>query len=228
MSHNQIRKQDSKHFGSSGKIYSFGYVAKYDKIKNDNLSFGKYATKMEKEKKVNESSRTHHEFIENKLYSHIHQGLKQLSRHLPNIIKVIAPKISKLQSHFDLVNKEDTHEKKELFENGILNCHICINAMTNESHTEMDSSYTLINVPKQIDPNYRRLNTKFCFHINENTTIIIPMDERIVFLYSGYMLSHHQVLEKQYRPSTTFLNLASYGNKRLFHNMISSFRRQIL
>ena len=109
----------------------------------------------------------------------------------------------------------------------MINCHVCINAMTNDLHTEMDSSYTLICVPKQLDENYKRLETNFLFQINDEKTIRIPMNERMVFMYSGYMLSHHQVLEKN-QSDTTFINLATYGNKRLFHNMMSSFRRDVL
>ena len=45
---NQMRQQDAKHHGGSGCMHSFGHVAKCDKIKCDDLSFGKCATKMDK------------------------------------------------------------------------------------------------------------------------------------------------------------------------------------
>ena len=38
---NQVRQQGKKHFGTCGKIYSFGYSAKYNLDQNGN-SFGKY------------------------------------------------------------------------------------------------------------------------------------------------------------------------------------------
>lgn len=108
---NQIRQQDAKHHGSSGCIYSFGHVAKYDKIKDDNLSFGKYATKMDKNELLKKRMLKNHAFLENKIYSQIHMGTMQLSHHLPNIFRVISPKISQMQAHYDLTTEDDTREK---------------------------------------------------------------------------------------------------------------------
>ena len=169
-----------------------------------------------------------HTFLENETHSQIHMGALQLSRHLPNIFKAISPKISKTQSHYNLITEDDIRQKKDLFNNGMINCHVCINAMTNDSHAEMDSFHALTCVPKQFDENYKRLETKFLFQINDDTTICVPMHERMAFMHSGFMLSHHQVLEKKHRSNTTFINLATHGNKRLFHNMMSSFRRDLL
>ena len=44
---NQIRQQGKKHHGSIGKIYSYGYVAKYEKMNHTSLSFGKYVSNLD-------------------------------------------------------------------------------------------------------------------------------------------------------------------------------------
>ena len=53
------------------------------------------------------------------------------------------------------------------------------------------------------------------------------MSENTVFLYSGYMMTHHQVLDKNKVKEAKFINLASYGNKRLYHNMLKSMKREL-
>ena len=122
---------------------------------------------------------------------------------------------------------ENNEEMNTLFKNGIINTHLCVNAMTAESHTEMDTLYTIICVPKQIDRNYKRLETRFLFHLNDTNTLEIKMFAHMDLIYSGYMLNHHQIFNKDYLKDTKFINIASYGNKRLFHNMLSSFERMI-
>ena len=226
-SHNQIRSQGKKHHGSLGVIYSYGYVAKYDSIKENNLSFGKYTSKLHKNSKLQKMFNNDNQKIEGKLFSIIFHGIKQLSKKNPNIICMISPKIQKVQSIFDLLDDESLQEQKVMFDYGMINAHLCINAMTAQAHTEMDSSYTVITVPKQIDKNYNTLGTRFVFEINNKMNINIKMTENVTFIYSGYLLTHHQIHNHSRSNSAMFLNLASYGNKRLFHNMMKSLRRDL-
>ena len=138
---------------------------------------------------------------------------------------MISPDISKLMINFDLNNDDYFKEAAKMYKIGMLNGHFCLNARTRDSHTECDSSYTVISVPPQSYDGHTKLNAEFNFDINENVSVIIPMFPKIAFSYSGYMLCHHQVLDSIDRKKGQFLNLATYGNKRLFDNMMKSFRR---
>ena len=150
-----------------------------------------------------------------------------LCRHLPNLKSMLSPDISKISIYFDISKKEEIESSKKLFKCGLLNSHLCINARTNIPHTECDSSYTVIGVPKQTDNNYKKLNPNFNFYINPNERIVVPMHDNICILFSGFMLTHNQSLESVDRKKGTFVNVATYGNKKLFDNMMKSFKRQI-
>ena len=183
---------------------------------------------MDKNHKLKDNFATLNGDMENKLFDHVYAGIVEISRKIPNILEMMSNKISKVQPHFDMLETNTSVNKRVMFKYGMLNCHLCLNAMTKDAHTEMDTSYTIISVPNQIDKNYRRLKTRFLFELNDNLTLKVRMLERMGFVYSGYIISHHQVNDQNYVKNTTFMNLASYGNKRLFHNMMMSFKRDLM
>ena len=222
---NQVRVQGTKHYGSEGAIYSFGYVANYKKLDETQISFSKYTTK----KKNNDSQKntlTNYE-IEDVIFSYLSKNIEMLCKKIPNLKTVLSPDVSKLQLHFDLSDKEQLCSSKKMFKYGLLNGHMCVNARTKVAHTECDTSYTMISIPKQYDLNFKRLEPCFNFILNDDSIIVIPMSEHISFIYSGYMLCHHQVLNYDMKKDTTFFNFATYGNKRLFDNMMKSFKRTL-
>ena len=102
----------------------------------------------------------------------------------------------------------DYHPDNSVVENsvenkGFLNCHFCINAQTDMEHTEPDASYTVIIVPKQVvdkEDNEPSHIGRFEFNINEDTTIVIPMNPGLLMTYSGFMLTHRQQLLKKMNP----------------------------
>ena len=53
------------------------------------------------------------------------------------------------------------------------------------------------------------------------------MQPGTVFTYSGYMMTHRQQLRKRAKKGDPFINIVSYNSKRLFGNMMESFRRDI-
>ena len=74
-----------------------------------------------------------------------------------------------------------------------LNYNLRLNAQTSKKHTECDVSYTIISVPVQLSKknNLRRKNKgRFELNINEDDTLIIPMDVGTCFAYSGFLLTH--------------------------------------
>ena len=163
--------------------------------------------------------------IEETIYGCIYGDIEILSKYFSNLKSMISPDISKIVNEFDLNSNNQLKNTNNMFSLGMLNGHFCVNARTQESHTECDSSYTIISVPVQQYDGYKKLNARFKFVINQNTDIIIPMQPKVAFLYSGYMLSHHQILDSIDQKQGIFINLATYGNKRLFDNMMKSLHR---
>ena len=115
-------------------------------------------------------------------------------------------------------------------EQGFLNYNLCLNAQTSKKHTECDASYTLITVPVQLSKKSglgKKNKGKFELNINEDDTIIIPMEIGTCFTYSGYLLTHRQQIINPSDEANPFVNIVSYNSKRLFENMLQSFRRYL-
>ena len=125
---------------------------------------------------------------------------------------------------------EKSSKNRSLENNGFINFHLCINAATKMEHTEHDSSYTIIVIPNQNTPStFNGFNSRVQFEliINETTTILINMYPGVMFTYSGYMLTHQQILNEHMKESESFINIVSYNSKRLFCNVMESFCRDI-
>ena len=74
------------------------------------------------------------------------------------------------------------------------NTNVCINASTDEFHTENDTSYTLITVPAQKSKEQHVCGNMyfFLFKLNEDLIISLPMTPDLSFIFSGTYLSHRQ------------------------------------
>ena len=111
-----------------------------------------------------------------------------------------------------------------------MNYNLCLNAQTEHKHTECDASYIVISVPSQLGKVISKQKTnkgRFEFNLNENRTFIIPMEIGTSFIYSGFLLTHHQQIHNLSYDINTFVNVVSYNSKRLFENMLQSFRRYL-
>ena len=53
------------------------------------------------------------------------------------------------------------------------------------------------------------------------------MKEGTCFTYSGYLLTHRQQIQNPSNEANPFVNIVSYNSKRLFENMLQSFRRYL-
>ena len=53
------------------------------------------------------------------------------------------------------------------------------------------------------------------------------MDLGTCFAYSGFLLTHRQYIHNFSDEANPFINTVSYNSKRLFENMLQSFRRYI-
>ena len=168
--------------------------------------------------------------LEKKVHDILDQSITLLNNRFLPLREKFSPKVSVIQNILD-IQPEKKYKDKHLENNGFINSHLCINAQTEIAHTEHDSSYTVIAVPPQISTSLAT-NGKYCLArfelvINSYTSIVIPMYPGVMFSYSGYMLTHRQQLNRNRCNNEIFTNVVSYNSKRLFSNLMESFRREI-
>ena len=215
------------HHGSSGKVYSFGYQGVFKQIKNS--SVGLYGVRKRFEDERQEDVEHTARIIEEKIAFEMSVASKTLSNVVEYADKLFLPMLdiaSKMQSTYGNISLNKDKEQCS----SMWNTHVCINASTQEFHTEKDTSYTLITVPAQ-DSKAQNVccNTyHFLFKLNKNVIISLPLTPDLSFIFSGTYLSHQQegnnCTEKNTNP---FVNLSSYGNKRLFTHIRKSFFRNL-
>lgn len=141
----------------------------------------------------------------------------------------ISPLVNKLHVHLDVFPEKEMRERL-LANYGFVSYNLCLNAETEQKHTECDASYTVISVPSQLHKKThgRKWNKgRFQLNIHPNCTFIIPMDVGTSFTYSGYLLTHRQQIHNQNLNEQPMVNFVSYNSKRMFENMMQSFRRFI-
>ena len=105
-----------------------------------------------------------------------------------------------------------------------------LDSQISETHTEYDASYTVIFVPNQIPrefPCKKKNKGNFELHINDNCLFMIPMIIATSFVYSGFLLRHHQQINNKDENIPPFVNVVSNNSKRLFENMLESFRQYL-
>ena len=98
-----------------------------------------------------------------------------------------------------------------------------INATTKYSHTERDSSYTVIHVPRQ-----KQVHNCFFFYfkISKNEELQIQLKQSTTIAYSSYLLTHSQRLNGNFDTGKNhFINISSYFSKRLFDSISTSLNR---
>ena len=107
-----------------------------------------------------------------------------------------------------------------------LSAQLNINATTRYSHTEQDSSYTIIHIPNQDEKNNAFY---FYFQIEKNKELRIKMHNNMSMTYSSYLLTHSQRKKQlncnELTDKSTFINISSYFSKRLFSNIAKSYHR---
>ena len=225
---NQITtKKGNYHFNTTGTIYGLGYGPKCNKNEFGH-SIGKFANHIEK-KKISTVERTRLTEIDNYAIKLMESTIGTFNVLLSPIKKSISPLVNKLQTHLDVFPDKDKDDRK-LADNGFISYNLCLNAQTEEKHTECDASYTIISVPNQLPrkTNKGKRNVgRFELIINENCRMVIPMDIGISFTYSGYLLTHRQQVHNESQDEHPLVNVVSYNSKRLFENMLQSFRRYI-
>ena len=142
--------------------------------------------------------------------------IPNLERTFFSISKLINKKLEEYPSDvpFDITGKE-------ILVN--LSCQFNINTRTKFSHTERDSSYTIIHVPKQ----KQKYDTfYFFFKLSKNEELRIEMKQNITISYASYLLTHSQQTVVNLESSKNeFVNISSYFSKRLFDFISTSLNR---
>ena len=104
-----------------------------------------------------------------------------ITRIIQNIRKLIAHIIN-VASH-EQVHKGDINLKKvPSFKDGLWQSSISVNARTYELHTENDSTYNLMSIPKQEELSKGKHEYSFLFNIKEKHNISIRLTAGISFI----------------------------------------------
>ena len=130
-------------------------------------------------------------------------------------------------AHNQQVKKGDIHlSKGPSFDDGLWQTNISVNARTTSFHTENDSTYTVISIPKQEANSERKDEYSFLFKVKDKNNISLRLTEGVSFVFSGKLLTHRQSCNFPVNmKGETFINFSSYGTKRLFSHIKKSFER---
>jgi uncharacterized UPF0160 family protein len=167
--------------------------------------------------------------FEKKCSAEISRAVNQLSTIIPNIQSNIAPVIDtsfKVQKNEGKqLNLKPMSSKSE----GCWQTSICINAQTKQFHTKHDCTYTLICIPKQELEKSSKVPLKydFLFQLTNENMINVALKPGVSFIFSGLFLTHRQNESRDDNTEDeTFFNMASYGNKRLFHHLRKTYNKK--
>ena len=161
--------------------------------------------------------------FENLLGEDIKHGVESLVTVLPTVKEYIAPTLNiayNLQSEIGDCNLKAT----AVSEVGLWQSSICVDCQTSSFHTENDCTYTIITTPQQD----KKCAPIFLFEIKKGFTVGLQMDPGLSFMFSGKYLYHRQmVLDRKDTNERGYINLASYGNDKLFNHFKSTVKRVI-
>ena len=154
--------------------------------------------------------------------------MKNVAKYIRNITQLISPILDisyDMQKKYGNINFKDVQTSSI----GMWQSQICVNATTSIVHTEDDCTYTFIHVPNQQFKlsKKRKAESMFIFKLNENKNITLSLGNSCSFLFSGKFLSHRQQTATNLNEGEYFYNIASYGNKKLFSHIKSSFKREL-
>ena len=116
------------------------------------------------------------------------------------------------------------YKKREGCDSGLWMSTICVSCQTKYLHTENDFTYTVITTPEQEVIQQQSL---FVFELKNKYTLGIELEAGLSFIFSGKYLTHRQVLPDSNSNEGNFINIASYGNQRLYNHIKSTVKRVI-
>ena len=108
---------------------------------------------------------------------------------------------------------------------------VCVNTSLSILYTECDCTYAMISIPLQKIKRSKKskMDSMFIFRLNKDSTISLPLQSGLSFVFSGLFLTHRQNYPNHLQNNQeTFYNVASYGNTKLFNHLRCSFQRNNL
>ena len=151
-------------------------------------------------------------------------GIKSLCKVIPTLQLCISPTLNvahDLQSEVGNCNlKPLNHTHSKLWHT----C-VCVSCQTRELHTENDCTYTIITTPRQANESYKGTEVNFILELMHHDNVGVKLDPGTTFLFSGKYLTHRQSMsDNSASPNVPFINIASYGNERLYHRFKSTIK----
>ena len=156
----------------------------------------------------------------------INGGVDELKRILPETNVMLAP-ILNTAFYIKKIEKIILTPLK-VSKSGSWNTHIFIDGCTEKFHAEKDCAYPCIHVPVQDFARNTTLNNKpsFLFQLNDTQRLLLPLSNPVSFMYNAQFISHRQAYYPDSEVNTeSFVNVSSYGNKKLFEHLRKSFQR---
>eukprot|EP00984_Skeletonema_dohrnii_P033327 scaffold29517_cov148-Skeletonema_dohrnii-CCMP3373.AAC.1 len=227
---------NTSHHGSYGMYYADGLKASYEKMDESQSSIRNYTTN---------NTDDQFQVTKESINSCIHQANKYLVNKLDNDDAIkLAANSSCVKSLVELYNMSSLTRPSGLDtlhfgENDLHWCssNVCSDAGTNQYHTEIDTSMTLILRPyfkSCCERKCSQCRTTFNFEIpvNGSEELKIPLVDGCIILFSGYLLKHRQqnsIYEKtnetKHSCDAKFINISCYSNGRFANNMIKTSER---
>ena len=214
----------SSHFESKGYYASFGMKANYGIVNKSSLAeYAVKKTKCEYKQHVIKQKATEIEML---CALEFKKSTASFGRYLRNITELLSPVVDEAYACQDDWGNIGL-VKVPSSQCGFWMSQVCIDASTSTAHTENDCTYTFISVPAQENVFSKKVKKKsyFLFGLNEVDKVCIPLNQQLSFFFSGLCLLHRQNHPSQDKHSTNFVNIAAYGNERLFNHIRASFNR---
>ena len=103
---------------------------------------------------------------------------------------------------------------------------VCVSCQTTTFHTENDCTYTVMCVLQQEVTRRKNISYIFMIQFKSNLNIGFKLDYGLSF-FSGKYLTHKQSLnENTIENNDVFINLASYGNEKLYIHLKATIKRK--
>ena len=216
-------KGHSSPFGSVGNYFSFGNRANYGIVNNSSVT--QYVCKKYSAANSTIAAKTDSEYLEAMSSRELDNGITNLCKVIPTLRYYISPTLSVAHNLQQEIGDCNIRKMKHS-DTGIWQASICVSCHTSNLHTENDCTYTVITTPKQEVDDSKMPEYNFIFDLKKGQTIGLSLQPGLSFMYSGKYMTHRQSINQNHaNANEVFINLASYGNERLYNHLKSTMKR---
>ena len=155
-----VGNKSTPHFGANGYYYSYGLNGVYKIDKTTQSSIGEYGIRKSKDEERNKIIKEKAKQMEYKLLKSLQDVVREQSRdflYSCNFLSPTAHIANHLQSKLGHININ----YNKFTSIGLYAAQVCVNATTQQFHTELDQGPTLIYVPNQDDASTNKYNFNF-------------------------------------------------------------------